>query len=88
MKATLLLFILSTSPFAFAKDYQVTGIVSELSESKIVLDKKGEKFEIAKTNATKATGGDLKAGQKATVYYTMTATEVEAKVDKKAEKKK
>lgn len=88
MKAILLVFILSTSTFAVAKDYQVTGLISEITDSKIVIDKKGEKFEIAKVAATKTSGGDLKAGQKATVYYTMTATEIEAKVEKKAEKKK
>ena len=41
--------------------------------------KKGDdNWEIARTNKTKITG-DLKVGAKVTIYYTMTAAEVEVK---------
>ena len=68
------------------KGYQVTGPVTELTNSKIVVMKGKEKFEIARTPQTKVTGDELKVGSKATVYYEMTATEVEVKADKKAKK--
>ena len=82
LAATLLL----TSTYAFAKDYQVTGSVVEVSDTKIVVDKKGEKFEIARTAESKLIGTPAVGGN-ATVYYTMTATKIEAK-DKAAGKKK
>ncbi len=87
MKQIILLAVLSISTATFAKDYQVTGPVIEATDSKFIVDKKGEKFEIARTPSTKVTG-DLKVGDKATVYYSMTATEVEVKADPKAKAKK
>ena len=87
MKQIILLAVFSITSVAFAKDYQVTGLIVEVNDSKIIVDKKGEKFEIARTPSTKITG-DLKVGNKATVYYSMTATEVEMKADKKAKEKK
>lgn len=69
--------IMGFSATTLAKDYQVTGPVVEVSDTKIIVDKKGEKFEIAKTPATKA--ADVKVGDKVTVYYSMTATEIEVK---------
>ncbi|MFZ3229265.1 MAG: hypothetical protein WA160_03585 [Pseudobdellovibrio sp.] len=80
------LFLISAT--ASAKDYQVTGTVIELTDSKIVLDKKGEKFEIAKSSAVKTTG-TIAVGGKVTVFYSMTASEIEAKdVAKETKKKK
>jgi hypothetical protein len=70
-------FILASSAFA----YQVTGPVLEVTDSKIVVQKGKEKWEIARTPDTKVTG-DLKVGAKVTVEYTMTAKSVEAKADK------
>ncbi len=61
--------------------YQVTGPVLELTDSKIVVQKGKEKWEIARTPDTKVTG-DLKVGAKVTVEYIMTAKSVEAKADK------
>ena len=87
MKTILIAFLLSVSTLALAKDYQVTGPIVEVTDTKIVVDKKGEKFEISKAAATHVSGGELKVGQKATVYYTMAATEIEVTADKKTEKK-
>jgi hypothetical protein len=58
--------------------YQVTGPVLELTDSKIVVQKGKERWEIARTPDTKVTG-DLKVGAKVTVEYTMTAKTIEAK---------
>lgn len=69
---------LSTSAFAASKTYQVTGEVVDISDSKIVINKAGEKFEMDRTPTTKVTG-ELKKGGKATVWYSMTAQEAEAK---------
>jgi ribosomal protein S1 len=75
---------------AGAKDYQVTGPVVELTDSKIVVQKgeseKSEKWEISRTADTKGMDG-VKVGDKVTVKYTMTATSVENKSAAKAEKK-
>ncbi len=60
------------------KTYQVTGPVLEVTATKIVVQKGEDKWEIARDKKTKVTG-DLKVGGKVTIYYTMTATEVEAK---------
>ena len=66
-----------------AKGYQVTGPVVEATDSKIVIMKDKERWELAKSAATKVTGGEIKVGDKVTVYYNMSATEVEVKADKK-----
>jgi hypothetical protein len=62
--------------------YQVTGPVLELTDSKIVVQKGKEKWEIARTPDTKVSG-DLKVGSKVTIEYTMSAKSVEVKSDKK-----
>jgi hypothetical protein len=72
-----LVFAVSAS-FAATKTYQVTGPVLETSDTKFVIQKGNEKWEIAKDASTKVKG-ELKAGAKATVKYTMTATDVEVK---------
>ena len=63
--------------------YQATGPVLEVTDSKIVIQKDKEKWEIARTGDTKVTG-DLKVGSKVTIQYTMTAASVEVKPDKDA----
>jgi len=60
------------------KSYQVTGPVLEVRDDAIVVEKGKEKWEIAKDKDTKVSG-DVKVGSKVTVYYTMKATEIEAK---------
>lgn len=63
------------------KTYQVTGPVLELTDTKIVVQKGKEKWELARTADTKV-AGELKVGAKVTIEYTMTATEVTVKADK------
>jgi hypothetical protein len=58
--------------------YQVTGPVLELTDSKIVVQKGKEKWELARTADTKVTG-DLKVGSKVTISYAMTALTVAVK---------
>jgi hypothetical protein len=63
-----------------AKTYQVTGPVLELTDTKIVVQKGDEKWEIARDQDTKVTG-DLKVGGKVTIEYRMFATKVDVKGD-------
>jgi len=73
---------ISGTGYAASPDsYQVTGPIVEVSDSKIVVMKGKEKFEVARDSSTKVTG-DLKVGDKVTIHYTMTAREIEAKADK------
>lgn len=85
LMASLMVLALATPAFAAEKGYQVTGPVVDVTADSIVVMKGKEKWSIAKGSATLPDG--LKAGDKVTVYYTMTATEVESKEAKKAEKK-
>jgi RNase P/RNase MRP subunit p29 len=64
---------------AFAgKTYQFTGKVLEVTDNMIVVDKKGEKFELKKDANTKIKG-DIKVGAKVTVKYESLATDIEVK---------
>ena len=79
---------LSSAVFAAGvQDYQVTGPVAEVNDTMIVIEKgaKKERFEIARDASTKASG-EIKVGDKVTVHYKMTATEVEVKPAKAAKK--
>lgn len=67
------------------KTYQVTGPIVALTDSIITIQKGDEKWEIARTPATK-TDGSLAVGNKVTVHYTMTADSIEAKADKPSNK--
>ena len=58
--------------------YQVTGPVLEVTDTKIVVQKGNEKWEIARTPDTKVSG-DLKVGAQVTVEYSMSAKSVEVK---------
>jgi len=63
------------------KTYQVTGPILEMSDSTIVIEKekgRNERWEIARDASTKASG-EMKVGDKVTITYTMTATEIEVK---------
>jgi ribosomal 50S subunit-recycling heat shock protein len=78
---------LSSAAFAAGvQDYQVTGPIAELNDTMIVVEKgaKKERFEISRDANTKASG-EMKVGDKVTVHYTMTATNIEVK-PAKAEK--
>jgi hypothetical protein len=73
---------LSGASFAASPStYQVTGPITEVTDSMITVMKGNEKFEIARDSSTKVTG-DLKVGEKVTIKYAMTAKEIEAKADK------
>jgi len=63
------------------KDYQVTGPILEVNDSMIAVQKGKDRWEIARDSNTKATG-ELKTGEKVTVHYTMTATNIEVKAGK------
>jgi len=76
---------LSSTAFAGAKTYQVTGPVLEVNESMIAVQKGKDRWEINRDANTKVTG-DVKVGDKVTVTYTMTATDVEVKAGKGAKK--
>ena len=72
--------VLSSSSALAAKPdaYQVTGPVVEVNNSVIVVMKGKERFEVARDASTKMPA-DVKVGDKVTVHYRMTATEVESK---------
>ena len=73
---------LSAAAFAASPDsYQVTGPIVEVTDTKIVVMKGKEKFEIARGADTKVTG-ELKVGTKVTIEYSMTAKTIEAKEEK------
>lgn len=70
--------LVATVAFAAGKTYQFTGKVLEVKDTVIVVDKNGEKFEMAKDANTKVKG-DLKVGAKVTVKYESRATDIEVK---------
>ena len=69
------------------KDYQVTGPILEMNDSMIAVQKGKDRWEIARDSSTKSSG-EMKVGDKVTVHYTMTATEIEAKAAKADKGKK
>lgn len=72
------LVLVAVVAFAAGKTYQFTGKVLEVTDNMIVVDKKGEKFELVKDASTKIKG-DLKVGAKVTVKYESRATDIEVK---------
>ena len=72
--------LLATAPAMAAqgKTYQVTGPVLDVTDTKIVVEKDKEKWEIARDKDTKVSG-DLKKGSRVTIQYTMTAVSVDVK---------
>lgn len=77
-------FTLSVAAFAAdANSYQVTGPILELTDTKIVVQKGKDKWEITRNADTKVTG-ELKVGAKVTIQYAMTALTAEVKEDKPA----
>ena len=88
VSTTLIALFISGSVFAAAeKTYQVTGPILEVTDSTIVVDKKGEKWEVSK-DAAPVVHGELKKGAKVTIKYKMVATDIEAKEEAPAKKKK
>jgi hypothetical protein len=79
LSMALVLTLLFSSIAHAAKTYQVTGIVTKLTDKIITVEKaKDDKWEIDRDADTKITG-DLKVGAKVTIEYTMTASKVEVK---------
>jgi hypothetical protein len=75
--AVVVVMVMATAAFA-GKTYQFTGKVLEVKDNVIVVDKNGEKFEMAKDANTKVKG-DLKVGAKVTVKYESRAVDIEVK---------
>ncbi|HOG11485.1 MAG: hypothetical protein PHW80_03530 [Smithellaceae bacterium] len=69
------------------RTYQVTGPVLDVKGDVIVVKKGSDNWEVAKNAATRV-AGDLKVGSRVTIEYTMTATKIDVKEDKKADAKK
>ena len=67
--------------------YQVTGPVLEVTDTRIVVEKDKEKWEITRDKDTKG-AKDIKKGDRVTIQYRMTATEIESKAGKKDDKAK
>lgn len=72
---------------AFAADlktdpFQVTGEVTEVTDTAITVMKGKERHHIARDKDTKITG-DLKVGSKVTIKYQMIAVSVEVKTEVK-----
>jgi hypothetical protein len=66
---------------AEAKDYQVTGPVLEVNSSMIAVQKGKDRWELGRDSNTKASA-EPKVGDKVTIHYTMTATNIEVKAAK------
>ncbi len=82
--------ILSLSGLSFAgptKTYQVTGPILEMNDQMVAVQKGKDRWEIARDASTKAPS-EAKVGDKVTITYTMTATEIEAKPMKAAKSAK
>ena len=79
MVACIAMLLVSSLAWAGSKTYQATGLVVDVRDDAIVIDKGKEgKWEIARDANTKV-NGTLQNGAKVTVYYRMQATEIEAK---------
>jgi hypothetical protein len=63
--------------FAAAKSYQFTGVVKASDAGTLTVEKSAK--ETWQFDVSKDTKGQAKVGDKVTVYYRMTATEIEAK---------
>ena len=81
--APLCVFAAEKAPKAEKADkYQVTGPVVEVTDTRIIVMKGAERFEVARNADTKVEG-DIKVGARVTIKYVMTAATVEVKTDEK-----
>ena len=79
MVACIAMLLVSSLAWAGSKTYQATGLVVDVRDDVLVIDKGKEgKWEIAHDANTKV-NGTIQKGAKVTVYYRMQATEIEAK---------
>ena len=77
----------SAAAQAAVKTYQVTGPVLEVTPTTVTVQKGTEKWVIQR-DASTATQGELKVGDKVTVMYSMAATSIEVKGGAPAAKSK
>lgn len=68
------------------REYQATGPVLEVTDTKIIIEKDKEKWEFTRTQDLKVTG-KIAVGAKVTVHYTMTAVSAEVKDSKESKEK-
>ena len=87
MKRSIAVFAATMLWGTVAYAYQVTGPVLEVTDTKIVVEKDKEKWEITRDKDTKG-AKDIKKGDRVTIQYRMTATEIESKAGKKDDKAK
>ena len=85
MKRSIAVFAATMLVGTAAYAYQVTGPVLEVTDTKIVVEKDKEKWEIARDKETKG-DKNIKKGDRVTIQYRMTATEIESKAGKKDDK--
>jgi RNase P/RNase MRP subunit p29 len=71
------LLLASSAVAAEVKTYQVTGPVVSVTSDSIVVKKGKDDWTIAKDASTK--GPEVKPGDKVTIHYKMTATDIEVK---------
>jgi len=83
-RAFLALLVLTLIGVAFAaggyaagKSYQFTGVVKAVDAGSMTVEKSAK--ETWQFDLSKDTKGTAKVGDKVTVYYTMSATQIEAK---------
>ncbi len=76
------MMLVGTSAYA----YQVTGPVLEVTDTKIIVEKDKEKWEVARDKDTKG-DKNIKKGDRVTIQYRMTATSIESKSGAKDAKK-
>ena len=87
MKRSIAVFAATMLWGTAAYAYQVTGPVIEVTDTRIVVEKDKEKWEIARDKDTKG-AKDIKKGDRVTIQYRMTATDIESKAGKKDDKAK
>ena len=85
--ATIAAAVFSTLLAGGALAYQVTGPVLEVTDSKIVVEKGKEKWEIKRNKDTKSSATPKK-GDRVTVEYEMSATSIEVRDAKGAKSDK
>ena len=79
------LLVAAMAGAAEMKTYQVTGPVVSVTDDAIVVTKGKDNWTIGKDASTK--GPAVKPGDKVTIHYRMTATDIEVKSEPKPKKK-
>jgi hypothetical protein len=74
---TLIVVAFAAGGYAAGKSYQFTGVVKAVDAGSMTVEKSAK--ETWQFDLSKDTKGTAKVGDKVTVYYTMSATQIEAK---------